>query len=90
MSDSETGLDMWLEDWVERVDRSGLSVVVLPLLELGQAFGFLAGQGLLLIQPVLEPLIDKVTLTRSVTLLEEPALLEEFVERLERKAKAHD
>lgn len=90
MSDSETGLDMWLKDWVERIHRSDLSVLVLPLLELGQAFGFLAGQALLLLQPVLEPVVDKETLTRSITLLEEPALLEEFVERLERKAKAHD
>ena len=88
MSQPEIGQDEWLDQWAERIHYSGLSVVVLPLLEIGRGLGVLASQVLLLTQPVLAGLVDKTSIDRYVALLEDPRAVERLIERVERKAKA--
>ena len=87
MSKSETGQEQWLDHWAERINRSGLAIVALPLLEIGLGLGFLAGQALLLAQPVLGILLDEANVTRYVALLEDPVALESLIERIERKTE---
>jgi hypothetical protein len=87
MSEPKANQEKWLDQWAERIHHSGLSVVVLPLLEVCQGLGFLAGQTLLLAQPVLAGLIDETSIDRYVTFLEDPTSLESLIERVERKAK---
>lgn len=87
MTKSGTGQDQWLDQWAERFHHSGLSVVVLPLLEIGRGLGVLASQVLLLTQPVLAGLVDEASIKRCVTLLEDPAALEGLIRRIERKAE---
>ena len=87
MSEPEANQEKWLDRWAERIHRSGLSVVVLPLLEVCQGLGFLVGQALLLTQPVLAGLIDEASIDRYVTFFEDPTALERLMERVERKAK---
>ena len=88
MSQPEIGQDEWLDQWAERIHCSGLSVVVLPLLEIGRGLGVLASQVLLLTQPVLTGLVNKTSIDRCVALLEDPRAVERLIERVERKAKA--
>lgn len=88
MSKPETGREQWLDQWAERIHRSGLAVVALPLLEIGRGLGFLAGQALLMAQPVLAGLVDEASINRCVTLLEEPVTLGGLIERVERKAES--
>ena len=91
MSKSEqAGQEQWLDHWAERIHRSGLALVALPLLEIGRGMGFLASQVLLLIQPVLGGLVDVASIDRYVTLLEDPLAIEELIERIERKAGSND
>jgi hypothetical protein len=85
MSRTGTGEEQWLDQLAERIHNSGLSVVLLPLVEIGRALGFLASQVLLLIQPVWVSLVDETRVNHYVTLLEDPAALERLVERVERK-----
>lgn len=87
MSKSETAQEQWLDQWADRIHHSGLSVVALPLLEIGRGFGFLAGQALLLGKPVLAGLIDQDRIDRYVTVLEDPAALERLIEHIEQKAE---
>ena len=87
MSKPETGQKQWLDQWAERIHHSGLSVVALPLLEIGRPFGFLASHALLLTQPLLASVVDKASIDRYVTLLEDPAAIDSLINRVERKAK---
>jgi hypothetical protein len=87
MSKRDAGQEQWLEQWAERIHRSDLSVVIVPLLEVGRGLGFLASQALLLTQPVLEGLVKRESINRYVTLFEDPAALESLIQRVERKAK---
>ncbi len=89
MSEPEANQEKWLDQWAERIHYSGLSVVVLPLLEVCQGLGFLLGQALLLTQPVLAAWVDKKSFDRYVTLLEDPTALERLIELVERKAKGY-
>lgn len=78
--------EQWLDHWAERIHRSGLALIALPLLEVGRGMGFLVSQALLLVQPVLGGLVDVASIDRYVALLENPLALEELIERIERKA----
>jgi hypothetical protein len=89
MAKPVSGQERWLDQWAERIHKSGLSAVTLPLLEIGQGLGVLASHVLLFTQPILTGLVDAETLNRYVTLLEDPVALERLIERVERKAK-HD
>jgi hypothetical protein len=87
MSKREAVQEQWLDHWAERIHHSGLSVVALPLLEVGRGLGFLVSQALLLGQPLLSGLFDKESISRYVELLEDPATLDDLIERIERKAE---
>ncbi len=87
MSEPETGQERWLEQWADRIHGSGLSVIAVPLLEIGRGLGFLASQALLLTQPIVTGLVDEASFNRCVRLLEDPAALERLIERIERKAE---
>ena len=87
MSSREIDQEQWLDEWAERIDHSGLSVVALPLLEIGRGLGVLASHALLLIQPVLKGLVDSASINRYVTILEDSVALERLIECVERKAK---
>jgi hypothetical protein len=87
LSESETGHEQWLDHWAERIHRSGLAVVVVPLLEIGRGLGFLASQALLLARPALAALVDEARIGRCVALLDDPSTLEGLIERIERKAE---
>jgi hypothetical protein len=76
-----------LDQWAERIHRSGLTVVAVPLLEIGRGLGFLASQALLLAKPLLASLVDDASIDRYVTLLDDPDALEKLIERVERKAE---
>jgi hypothetical protein len=87
MSGREIDQEQWLDELAERIDHSGLSVVALPILEIGRGLGVLASQALLLIQPVFKGLVDTASINRYATLFEDPAALEKLIECVERKAK---
>lgn len=89
MIKSETGQEQSLDRWAERIHRSGLGVVALPLLEIGRGLGFLASQALLLSRPVLAVLVDEAQIDQYVAILEDPAALDELIERVERKAEGN-
>jgi hypothetical protein len=88
MSKPELDQEQWLGRWAERIHRSGLAVVALPLLEVGRGLGFLVGQALLLAQPVLAGLVDEASIDQYVTLLENPDAMERLIERIERKTES--
>jgi len=80
--------DQWLDQWAGRIHRSGLAVVALPLLEIGRGLGFLFSQALLLIQPVLAGVVDVHDINRYVAFLDDPAAIEQLIERIERKTES--
>ena len=88
MSKRDADQEQWLDHWAERIHRSELAVVIVPLLEVGRGLGFLASQALLLTQPVLSGFVKRDSINRYVALFEDPAALESLIQRVERKAKA--
>jgi hypothetical protein len=83
----EAGQTQWLDHWATRIHGSGLAVIALPVLEIARGVGFLASQALLLLQPVLAGLVDATNINRCLVLLEDPAMMEGLIERIEQKAK---
>ena len=68
----------WVEVWARRIDALGLSPIVLPLLDIAHAYGFLGGQALLMAQPLASGIVNNATIERAVTLLDSPELLEQL------------
>jgi hypothetical protein len=87
MSKSVTGEERWLNQWAERIHDAGLSVVVLPLLEIGRGLGVLASHAILLAKPILTGLVDEENVAQCVALLEDPSALERLIRRIEQKAE---
>jgi hypothetical protein len=79
----ETDRGTWVGEWADRIEASGLSPIALLLLHVGQAFGFLGSQALLLVQPLVMGVVSDVTFERTVALLDSPELLGELRARLE-------
>ena len=73
---SETEQQAWVETWARRIETLGLSPVVLPLLDVVQALGFLGSQALLLVQPLVAGIMSDTALEQSMALLDNPGLLE--------------
>lgn len=73
---SETEQQAWVETWARRIETLGLSPVVLPLLDIVQALGFLGSQALLLVQPLVTGIMSDTALEQSMALLDNPELLE--------------
>ena len=88
MSKPDVVQEQWLDQWAERIDDSGLTIVALPLLEIGRGLGFIASHILLLVQPLLATVVDKNSVSRYIDFLEDPAAVESLIERVERKAKS--
>lgn len=86
MAEPESHQAQWLDRWAERIHRSGLSVIALPILEVSRGMGFLVSQALLLTQPVLAGLVEETKIDRFVTLFDDPAAIDDLMERIERKA----
>jgi len=82
---SETEQQVWVEAWVRRIEALGLSPVVLPLLEVAHAFGFLGSQVLLMTQPLVTGIVNDVTLEQTMALLDSPELLDRLSACLEEK-----
>jgi hypothetical protein len=76
-----------VDQLVERVRRRGLTLPALMLLDLVQPFAFLAGQGLLLCQPLLGYLIDGPRVGAYADLLSDRDGMEQLVARLDREAR---
>jgi len=70
-------------EWIRRVERAGLSSILVPLLETTRALGFVAAQALLLGQPLLSGLVQKSTLHRAVDWLEDPQQMRQWLHLLE-------
>jgi hypothetical protein len=75
----------WLENWAERIDRSGFSPIALPLLHIAEAFGFLGSQALLIAQPLAADIVNETTYERAVALLDDRELLERLRQHLENR-----
>jgi hypothetical protein len=82
----ERWLDHTLDQWAERIHRSGLDVVALPLLEVGRGLGGLASHALLFVEPLLNGVVDRQRIAQYVALLEDPSALESLIRRIERRA----
>ncbi|MDY6877030.1 MAG: hypothetical protein SWK90_12615 [Chloroflexota bacterium] len=80
---SEAEQQMWVKTWARRIDALGLSSVVLSLLDIAPAFGFLGSQALLMTQPFVTGLVNDTTIDRAVTLLDSSELLERLRTYLE-------
>ena len=80
-----TGADQhaWVETWARHIEALGLSPVVLPLIEVAQAVGFVGSQALLAVQPLTSGIIDDRGIERAAALLEDPALLAQLRTSLE-------
>jgi len=72
---SEAEQQAWVETWGRRIEALGLSPVVLSLLEVAHAFGFLGSQALRIAQPLVTGIVNDATLERTVALLDSPDLL---------------
>jgi hypothetical protein len=81
----ETEQPVWIEAWARRIDALGLSSMILLLLDIVHAFGFLGSQALLMIQPLAAGIVNDVTIERTVALLDNPELLEQFTACLKRE-----
>jgi len=72
---NETGQQAWVETWARRISALGLSPVVLSLLDIVHAFGFLGSQALLMAQPLMTGIVNETTIERTVALLDSPERL---------------
>ena len=79
----ETDQQAWVETWARRIDALGLSSIILPLIDVAHAFGFLGSQALLIAQPLLSGIVSETTIERIATLLNDPESLERLKMRLE-------
>ena len=72
---NETGQQAWVETCARRINALGLSPVVLSLLDITHAFGFLGSQALLMAQPLMTGIVNETTIERTVALLDSPERL---------------
>ncbi len=75
----------WVETWARRIEALGLSSMVLPLIEIAHAFGFLGSHVLLMAQPLMSGIVNDTTLEQISALLDSPELLEHLEMCLEGK-----
>jgi hypothetical protein len=71
-----------VELWAQRIEQTGLTPVAVPLLEIARALGFVAGQLLLLGEPILAGSSARGGLRRAVEWLEEPRRVDLLLTRL--------
>ena len=73
---------MQAEEWVRRIEEAGLSPILVPVLEIARALGFVAAQALIFGQPLLNGLVDEEAINRTTTWLEDPRQVEALLDRL--------
>ena len=70
------------EMWARRIEAAGLTPVAVPLLEIIRPLGFLAGQLLLLGEPLLMGLTSRDDVRGTAAWLEDPEQAERLLKRL--------
>ncbi|MGD1991839.1 MAG: hypothetical protein PVI59_01480 [Anaerolineae bacterium] len=71
-----------IEAWARRIESAGLTPVAVPLLEVIRSLGFLAGQALLLGEPLLVGIATRERLRGATAWLEDPEQAEKLLARL--------
>ena len=74
----EADQQAWVEAWARRIDALGLSSVVLPLIDIAHAFGFLGSQALVMTRPLAAGIVDDAAIEHAAALLDSPELLEQL------------
>lgn len=72
-----------LEAWVRRIENTGWTPVVMPLLELARALGLVASQAILMGQPLFRGSASEATLQEMSEWLANPDKVEQLIERFE-------
>lgn len=80
---SATEQQAWVEAWARRIRGLGLSRVLLPLIDVAHAFGFLGSQALVITQPLTAGIVDDTAIEQAAALLSSPELLEHLRVSLE-------
>lgn len=80
MGEAERALQV--EEWAQRIEATGLTPVLLPLLELARPLGFLMSQILLLGEPLLDGISSRGTVQKAAVWLEDPDLVDQLLTRL--------
>jgi len=88
VSSTATRRDKLIEGLARQIERLGLTAPALLMLEAHKPLAFLASQGLLFTQPLLGFWMDGTRVNEYAHLLEDPATIEQLVQRLEAKEKA--
>jgi hypothetical protein len=78
----------WLAEIAERIGQRKLALPLLLLLEVSKPFTFIASQGLLLCQPVLNFFYDEPTISRYADLLADRSSVEALIAQLELQGSA--
>ena len=73
-----------IEELAEKVNRWGLSIPALLLLEAHRPLSFIASQTLIFSRPFLSPLLGEDKVSEYAMLLEDRAGLDSLIERIER------
>jgi hypothetical protein len=73
----------WIEAWARRIHALGLSQILLPLIDVAHAFGFLGSQALVLTKPLAAGIVDDTAIERAAVLLSSSELLEHLRVSLE-------
>lgn len=82
-SNRESG-EQLIKDLVQLIGRRKLALPALLLLEIARPFSFIAGQGLLLCQPLLGYFIEEPQIGGYAELLADRGKLDRLVDRLEK------
>jgi len=72
-----------VEILAQRIETAGLTPVAIVLLELARALGVLAGQTVLLGEPLLSGFVDQKAIRETSNWLADPDRVEELITRLE-------
>jgi hypothetical protein len=71
-----------IEAWARRIETAGLTPIAVPLLEIVRSLGFLAGQALLLGEPLLVGIASRDRLRGAMAWLEDPEQAEKLLTQL--------
>jgi hypothetical protein len=80
---SATEQQAWVEAWARRIHALGWSRILLPLIDVAHAFGFLGSQALVMTQPLAAGIVGDTAIEQAAALLSSPELLEQLRVSLE-------
>ena len=75
------------EKLLQWIERTGLGVAMIPLLEITRALGFVAAHALLLGQPLLSGLVQDSSLTKATVWLQDTQQIEQLMKRFEKESE---